>query len=170
MILGQRICIIGPSNSGKSTLALRLPTQMGIPCYHLDQMAHIPGTNWQRRADSELARAQDVILTTDKWIIEGNYGFCMPQRLASADTVIWMDMNLWGCIGRYIKRSLRNNPNRPGRLEKAKNEFSLHLIKYTLVNYPKNREKYHRYIEQNPHLNVIKITSLSALNSRLLKT
>lgn len=44
----KRICIIGPSSGGKSTPAQKLGRQTGFLVLHLDKIAHIPGTNWQR--------------------------------------------------------------------------------------------------------------------------
>ena len=35
--LGSRVAIIGPSNSGKSTLAIFLADQIGVEPTHLDQ-------------------------------------------------------------------------------------------------------------------------------------
>lgn len=163
---GQRICIIGPSSSGKSTLAARLSKTRGLPVHHLDLMAHIPGTNWVRRPDSEFSAAHDSIIETDRWIIEGNYSGCMKQRFMRADTVIWLDPPLWGTVGRYIRRSLKNDPARPGRLQGARREMNLYLIKYTLVNYPRNRHKYREIMAQNPHLNIIAIKSMDELNLR----
>ncbi len=162
--LGQRICIIGPSSSGKSTLAQHLSEKLGTPVHHIDLIAHIPGTNWKRRPDSELFATHDILIKGEKWIIDGNYSGCMPQRFSHADTVIWIDPPLWGTIWRYIIRSLRNDPTRPGKLYGAKRELNLHLIKYTLVNYPRNRIKYREILAQNPHLNIITVKSMDELN------
>jgi hypothetical protein len=46
--LGQRMCILSPSNSGKLKQATELGEKLGISVCHLDQLAHIPGTNWER--------------------------------------------------------------------------------------------------------------------------
>ncbi|CEJ49256.1 conserved hypothetical protein [Xanthomonas citri pv. bilvae] len=40
--LGPRICILGPSNSGKSTLA----QARGCVPVHLDRLHHLPNTAW----------------------------------------------------------------------------------------------------------------------------
>lgn len=138
----MRLCIIGPSNSGKSTLAQRLAAEFGVPCYHLDQLAHVPGTAWQPRPASEWHPAHDAIIATDHWIIDGNYKNCMPRRFARADAVLWLDLPLAGCLWRYAKRCLDNNINRPGRLENAQKEFSWQLVRYTLRQYPVNRRHY----------------------------
>lgn len=162
--LGNRICIIGPSSSGKSTLAQHLSKQTGLPAYHLDLIAHVPGTKWKRRDDTDLMRDHDRLITQDCWIIEGNYSICMPQRFARADSVIWIDPFLPGSVMRYIKRCLAADKERPGRLAGTSSEFSLYLIKYTLMNYPVNRRKYETLIGQNPHLKTIRLKSMKDLN------
>lgn len=45
--LGPRICIIGPSNSGKSTLATAIARARGLNAIHLDQLYHRPDTDWE---------------------------------------------------------------------------------------------------------------------------
>jgi hypothetical protein len=162
--LGDRICIIGPSNSGKSTLAMTLSDRLNLRCCHLDQIAHVPDSNWQRRSDSDFIREHDDIINQEKWVIDGNYSVCMPQRFDRATSVIWLDPSLLGSISRYILRSIRNDENRPGRLKGATQEFSFNLIKYTLFNYPKNKRKYVDILSAYSDLPIIKIQSLTELN------
>ncbi|MFQ1682408.1 AAA family ATPase, partial [Pantoea dispersa] len=47
--LGPRICIMGPSNSGKSTLAKAIASKTSFPLIHLDQLHHLPDTKWVPR-------------------------------------------------------------------------------------------------------------------------
>ncbi len=166
MALGQRICIIGPSSSGKSTLARHLAKALDLPLHHIDLIAHISGTNWVRRPDSELFATHDELIKAERWIIDGNYSGCMPQRFKHADTVIWLDPPLWGTVWRYICRSLKNDPHRPGKLPGSHRELNPYLIKYTLVNYPRNRQKYREIMANNPHLQIITIKSMDDLNLR----
>ena len=49
--LGPRVCIMGPSNSGKSTLAEAIARARGLPAIHLDQLYHLPDTDWQPRPE-----------------------------------------------------------------------------------------------------------------------
>src|SRR5882762_504368 len=99
--LGVRVCIIGPSNSGKSTLAERLACKLGTEAIHLDQLAHVPHTNWQRRSDQDLISEHDEVIASDKWVIDGNYRVCMQQRFERATAVIWLDPPLIGFLYRY---------------------------------------------------------------------
>lgn len=158
--LGPKICILGCSGSGKSTLAQKLAKKFGLPTYHLDLLAHVPGSYWQRSSDEDLIRAQSHILTQDYWIIEGNYSLCMQERLLQASAVIWLDLNVFICLVRYFKRAWKNDTNRPGRLKNAKNEFSWWLIKHILLKYPKNRLNYKKLIDGFPSLLCIHITSI----------
>ncbi len=162
--LGPRIAIIGPSNSGKSTLAAGLGQALNIPVYHLDRMAHEKGTNWKRLPDSQLVAAHDEIVPRETWIIDGNYSICMKQRFARASAVIWLDPPLAGCILRYLARSIANRPDRVGGLEGAGREFNPALIKYTLVNYPQNKRKYRELLKEFPDLKVLVFKKLASLS------
>jgi adenylate kinase family enzyme len=161
--VGQRICIIGPSNSGKSTLAAKLGEKLNISVYHLDQLAHIPGTNWERRDEKEFAADQDLILEKESWIIEGNYSFYMPQRFEKTTSLIWIDPNFWGCCFRYILRCLKNDHNRPGRLKDATNEFSFEVLNLIVFKYPKIRQK-HKAILSGYTFPILHIHSMKELN------
>lgn len=152
--LGKRICIIGPSNSGKSTLAQELGARLNLHVFHLDRIAHKPHSNWERVPDEEFVRLHDEIVARDHWVIDGNYSIAMPQRFARADTVIWLDPPLFGCIIRYVMRSFSGKRARPGGLEGAKKEFGLGLIKFTLFRYPRNKKKYKNLLAQFPHLKI----------------
>jgi len=161
--LGHRVCIIGPSNSGKSTLANLLGKKTGCKVVHLDQLAHKPHTDWQRRDDAEFVADHNIEIHGDAWIIEGNYSIGMPQRFERATVIIWLDPSLIGCIFRYIIRSIKNDINRVGKLQGSKKEFSFALIKYTWLNYPKNKMKYVKILEPFKE-HVIKINSMRDLN------
>jgi energy-coupling factor transporter ATP-binding protein EcfA2 len=82
--LGSRICIMGPSNSGKSTLAEAIARAQGLETIHLDQLHHLPHTDWVPRTANEFAALHDAAILGARWVIEGNYSRLLPQRLGLA--------------------------------------------------------------------------------------
>ncbi len=166
--LGGRICIIGPSNSGKSTLAESLAKKIGATTIHLDQMAHAPHTSWERRADKDFIADHDAAIASDLWVADGNYSVCMPQRFERATSVLWLDPPLIGCLYRYGKRSAQRRSRRPGALDGATSEFSWALVKHTTLQYPKNRAKYEVLLKGRniPILRIKSMRELKALYAR----
>ena len=77
-----------------------------------------------------------------EWIIEGNYSYLMKERFAQASCIIWLYMNAWGALWRYIKRTLKGDPARPGNLEGANATMNVEMITKILFRAPKNKMKY----------------------------
>jgi hypothetical protein len=139
--LGSRICILGPSNSGKSTLASSISKARGLPCIHLDQLHHQPNTNWRPRPDSEFIALHDEALRAEQWVMDGNYSRCLPQRLARATGVILLDTSIVTSLFRYIRRSWFER-DRIGGLEGAKDGVNWALIRHIAITSPANRRRY----------------------------
>lgn len=116
--LGPRICIMGPSNSGKSTLATAIGRARGLTPIHLDLLYHIPNTDWQPRTDEEFIALHDEALSGASWVIDGNYSGCLPQTLARATGLILLDTSTATSLLRYRRRS-RLERDRPDGLEGA---------------------------------------------------
>ena len=98
----RRVLIIGSPGSGKSTLAHRLAKRTGLPLHHLDQIHWLAG--WVERDRAEAYDHVEQVLAGPGWIIDGNYGSTMPQRIKHADTVVWLDYPTLLCLGRALKR------------------------------------------------------------------
>lgn len=148
--LGCRICIIGPSSNGKSTLAQALGQKLNLAVCHLDQIAHTPHTNWLPRDKKILQKDHQLFLAhNDRWIIEGNYSFLMKDRFAQATSIIWLDFNVFGSLFRYLKRTFENSDNRPGNLAGATQQFSFQHIHYMVFEAPKKRATYKILTEES---------------------
>lgn len=161
--IGKRIAIIGPSCAGKSTLAHNLGARLGYPVTHLDQIHHLPNTDWQPRNKTDFIADHDALIQQDEWVMEGNYSSAMPQRFERADTVIWIDPPLLGFLYRYIRRSFFNTSPRHGKLTGATNEFSWKMIYYGFFHYPSRKSKYSKILQQfDGHL--IRLPSMRGLN------
>lgn len=125
--LGRRIVIMGPTNAGKSTLAVALAKQLDVPALHVDLFRHQPGTNWVQRPTPEFHALHDQAITADEWVIDGNYTEVLPQRLARATGVIVIDDALWRRYCRYFLRTLGLKP-RAGNLEGNRDSIKWEMI------------------------------------------
>ncbi|MEM6482759.1 MAG: AAA family ATPase [Pseudomonadota bacterium] len=145
--LGQRIAILGPSNSGKSTLAVSIAQKTSLPNVHLDQLRHIPNTNWKERSDEEFKCLHDSAILHESWVMEGNYSSLLARRLDRATGVILLNSNVWFRYGRYVRRTLRNTRSRAGQLEGGQDRLSWKMT-YWIIKTRNKAERYARIIRQ----------------------
>lgn len=101
----RRILIIGPGGAGKSTLATRLGRVLGLPVIHLDAEYWTRG--WTPTPKEAWSARVTEMLERDAWIMDGNYGGTMAQRLAACDTVIFLDLPRRVYVPRVLARSWR---------------------------------------------------------------
>jgi adenylate kinase family enzyme len=139
--LGARICILGPSNSGKSTLAAAIGRKLGIDVVHLDQLHHVPHSDWEPRPLEEFLALHDEAIKAQRWVMEGNYSSCMPQRFQRATGVILLDVSTTTSLFRYVRRTLAEG-NRVGALEGGRDSFKWSMIHYIALVTPWNRRRY----------------------------
>jgi adenylate kinase family enzyme len=108
----RKIAIIGSGGSGKSTLAVKLGTTLHLPVHHLDALYWQPG--WIPTEREKFINDQQKILQQDTWIIDGNYSSTMDERLAMADTIIFLHYTTIRCLYGITKRRLQyRNQTRP---------------------------------------------------------
>lgn len=101
--LGERICILGPSNSGKSTLATAIARRRGLPAVHLDQLFHLPRTDWQPRPEAEFLALHDQAIRQPRWVMDGNYTRCLGRRLKRATGLVLLDVPMAVSLLRYVR-------------------------------------------------------------------
>lgn len=102
----RRVLVIGSGGAGKSTLATRLGRATGLPVHHLDALYWKPG--WVPTPDAEWDAKIAELAAGPAWIMDGNYGRTMDQRLAACDTVVFMDLPRTLCLARVLWRRLRH--------------------------------------------------------------
>ena len=98
----ERVLIVGPCGAGKSTLAFTLADKTGLPLFHMDRLAWKEG--WVDTPNAELREILRPIVAQDRWLIEGNYGSTLPDRLRRADTVVYLDYPIRICLARILRR------------------------------------------------------------------
>lgn len=108
----QRVAIIGPPGTGKSTFARKLAKKTGLPLTHLDFYYHDKKHDYYNDKESWRAKATQFA-ETETWIIDGNFSKTLAHRFERADTIFYFNMpthtaiigivNRW-IAGRHTKR------------------------------------------------------------------
>lgn len=124
--LGRRIMIVGPTNAGKSTLAVAIGEKLGMPARHVDLFRHQPGTDWVQRPDEEFHDLHAAAIAEPEWVMDGNYSAIMPGRLARASGIIALDDGLGRRYWRYFRRTL--GQRRAGALEGNRDSIKWEMI------------------------------------------
>ncbi len=99
----RRVCIIGCGGSGKSTLAVKLGTLLDLPVVHLDAVHWRP--NWEKPPRDVWRCEHGELLERETWILDGNYGSTMRERIDASDTVVLLALSRFTCLYRIVKRS-----------------------------------------------------------------
>lgn len=159
--LGPRICIMGPSNSGKSTLAQAIGAARDLPVIHLDPLHHHPNTDWEPRPAAEFLALHDAAIGTERWVMDGNYSRCLPQRLARATGVILLDVPTMTSLMRYLARCWSAG-DRIGGLEGGRDSVKWTMLHHIAVATRANRRRY-RAIADTIELPVVRLASPRAI-------
>lgn len=101
----QRIVIVGPTGSGKTTLADQLGQQLNLPVTDLDTLHWKP--NWQEAPAEEFRARVAAVSAGDQWIVSGNYSKARDLLWPRADTLIWLDYPLWIVFPRLFRRTVQ---------------------------------------------------------------
>jgi adenylate kinase family enzyme len=170
----RRIVIVGCTGSGKTTLARRLSTRLGLPHVELDSIYHQPGwaplpaDEFRQRVD---ARLDDAI----GWIVDGNYNDAVGERLQRrADTIVWLDLPRFLVLQRVASRTVRRYVTREelwnGNREPLSNFYrwdpERNIIRWAWVEYPRYRKRYEARSKDGSwaHARVVRLLSRADVN------
>ncbi|MEM7643631.1 MAG: AAA family ATPase [Pseudomonadota bacterium] len=111
----RRVMIIGQPGSGKSTLARAVAEIAHLPVIHVDHIHWKAG--WVERSRGEKTKLCLEAHARPQWVFEGGHSVTWSDRLARADTLIWIDLPVSLRLWRIGKRTLRwygrNRPDLP---------------------------------------------------------
>lgn len=101
----QRVLVIGPCGSGKSTLSVRLGQMLGLPVVHLDHLYWSSG--WVEHDKQQWPSTVRKAMGTPTWIMDGDYSGTLVERLDACDAVIFLDFSRLTCMWRVLRRIVR---------------------------------------------------------------
>ena len=131
----KKVIVIGSPGAGKSTFSRHLRDKTGLPLYYLDQIFHLPDrtTLSKEEFDSRLSS----ILTTDSWILDGNYQRTIETRLQYCDTVFLLDYPLDLCLAGILERVGKQREDIPWVEQELNEEFRQWVLDFPKASLPK---------------------------------
>lgn len=101
----NKICIIGNSCSGKTTLSRRIANYFNLPLTHVDAIQFISGM--RLRDPVETRKILIEIAKQDEWIIDG-FGplNIIESRFTKADVIIFIYLPIWRSYLWCVKRQV----------------------------------------------------------------
>ena len=88
----KRIVIIGDSCSGKTTLGKKIAAELSVKHVELDSLFWEP--NWKEAEIDVFKSRIDKALSTDSWVVDGNFAKAREVIWNRAELVIWLDLPL----------------------------------------------------------------------------
>jgi len=155
-----RINVIGTSGSGKTTFGRELARILQIPFIELDAIYW--GPDWSEPDDSELLTKLSTALSSDKWVLDGNYSRTTDIKWERVETVIWLDFSFHRTVIQAIKRALSRVISQEeiwpdtGNRESLKMLFSKDsIVLWTIETYSRRKKKILSYISSEQYRSII---------------
>lgn len=119
----MKITIIGPSASGKSTLARKISAQFDIPRIEIDRIwfkndGH-KNLNTENKVQKEIVsqkiqqEIEEFLAQNDEWVIDGTYSKIQPLIADQADVVVLIKRPLLARVMSHISRVLKGQDRHP---------------------------------------------------------
>ncbi len=142
----NRIVVIGSSCSGKSTFSQHLAIKEKIEYIELDQLHWLP--DWEERLDEEFRQLVSEAISSESWVVDGNYSVARDVIWPRATKIIWLNHSfsvvLYRSVTRSIKRAATKQKLFAGNIESFKQTFFSRdsIIWWVLKTYHQKRKNY----------------------------
>ncbi len=121
-----KILVVGITNAGKTTMARRISSILGLPYIELDELFW--GPNWTQKTTEEFRDLFQAAAAGGKWVACGNYyGRLHDLTWKQADMIVFLDLpkrtTLFRLIRRTLDRIIRREPLWHGNRETLRSTF-----------------------------------------------
>ncbi len=173
-MIGRRVCVIGTSGAGKTTVARAIAERRGFT--YLDNDAIIWHADWQPAPKDEVYAAKELATRGDDWVTDGNLGHDPDDELllARCDTLVWLDLPRivvhWQVIKRSVARVITREPLAHGNRESLRLMLSKDsIVLWSIQSFERRRKRYGELFARREHPHLIRLTSRRAITRWLAK-
>jgi adenylate kinase family enzyme len=159
----HRIVVVGTTSSGKSTLASQLVEKIGADFIELDALHWEP--NWVEAPDEVFHKRVETAISSQVWVVAGNYHVVRDVIWQRAEAVIWLDYPFHVVFWRLLTRTIRRSFFREELWNGNRENFWMHLklwsdeslFHWLFKTYWRRKREYPTLFElpENAHLKVI---------------
>lgn len=154
----MRINVVGTSGSGKSTFARRVADKLNVTYIEMDALYWKP--NWTESTDEEFFPKLEDAVSSDQWVLDGNYDRTRPIKWNRVQTVIYLDLPfsvvLYRIVRRSIVRGLKREELWAGNRESVwKHLFTRDsMILWTISSFRRIRKRYTKAFSMPEHSHI----------------
>ncbi|MCU4562609.1 AAA family ATPase [Acinetobacter sp. WU_MDCI_Abxc222] len=122
----MKICIVGPSGAGKTTITKKLADELKISTYIFDEIYwNISGTEFVKNSEETISRGTQEIALQDRWIVEGAYDKRLLPLLLECSLILKMEVPFYLRTVRLLQRYLQSVVTGKKPKETLKNTIEL---------------------------------------------
>ena len=103
----HRICVIGCSGGGKTTLARALGERLDLPHISMDK-AFFWLSGWKKRDKAGERALISEAVAGERWIMDGTGSSSFDLRMPRTDVVLWLRLPRWLCLLSVFRRVLKS--------------------------------------------------------------
>jgi adenylate kinase family enzyme len=159
---GRRICVVGTSGSGKTSVARALAERLGIP--YISNDAIISTADWQPVPRAERVFAVRAATDQPAWTFDGNLGPSPEDRvvLERCDAIVWLDLPRWQVHSQVLRRTLRRLAARTqlwhGNRERVRTLFSRDsIVWWSIKTFATRRREYLALFEDRAYSDRVRV-------------
>ncbi len=100
----RRILVYGVTGSGKSTAAIRIAANLGLPCHLADELTWEP--RWTAVDPVEQRRRFAAIAAEPRWVLDTAYSGWSDLVVPRTELIVGLDFPRWFSFQRLVRRTL----------------------------------------------------------------
>jgi adenylate kinase family enzyme len=122
----MKICIVGPSGAGKTTIAKKLAEELKISTHAFDEVYwNLNGIEFVKNSEETIALGIEEITLQDSWIVEGAYDKRLFPLLLECSLILKMEVPFYLRTIRLLQRYLKSVVTGKRPKETLKNTIEL---------------------------------------------